>query len=166
MKHSMTQTEKRLSFNNLDKYEYLTGEDLGLKPSTVEQAKFEYFLLGKIFNKGLDKDEDKKEGLLKRLKNTEDKNEKQLKEIRNQTENIQEVTDFVKKPLSLEAKKLIDKIRVIQKDVDYRKLKITGGNKTEQILVITKHLKGYLETFTTKGLQQMMQKDSKKNLMQ
>ena len=23
-----------LSFNNLDKYEYLTGEDLGLKPST------------------------------------------------------------------------------------------------------------------------------------
>ena len=72
-----------LSFNNLDKYEYLTGEDLGLKPSTVEQAKFEYFLLGKIFNKGLDKDEDKKEGLLKRLKNTEDKNEKQLKEIRN-----------------------------------------------------------------------------------
>ena len=37
-----------LSFKNLDKYEYLTGEDLGLKPSTVEQAKFEYSLLGKI----------------------------------------------------------------------------------------------------------------------
>ena len=31
-----------LSPNNLDKYEYLTGEDLGLKPSTVEQARFEY----------------------------------------------------------------------------------------------------------------------------
>ena len=30
-----------LSSNNLDKYEYLTGEDLSLKPSTVEQAKFE-----------------------------------------------------------------------------------------------------------------------------
>ena len=29
-----------LSSNNLDKYEYLTGEGLGLKPSTVEQAKF------------------------------------------------------------------------------------------------------------------------------
>ena len=27
-----------LSSNNLDKYEYLTGEDLGLKPSTVEEA--------------------------------------------------------------------------------------------------------------------------------
>ena len=49
-----------LSSNNLDKYEYLTGEDLGLKPSTVEQAKFEHSPLGKIFNKRLDKDEDKK----------------------------------------------------------------------------------------------------------
>ena len=38
-----------LSSNNLDKYEYLTGEDLGLKPSTLEQAKFEYSPLGKIF---------------------------------------------------------------------------------------------------------------------
>ena len=28
-----------LSSNNLGKYEYLTGEDLGLKPSSVEQAK-------------------------------------------------------------------------------------------------------------------------------
>ena len=53
-----------MSSNNLDKYEYLTGEDLGLKPSTVEQAKFEYSPLGKIFNKGLS-EEDKKEGLLK-----------------------------------------------------------------------------------------------------
>ena len=63
-----------LSSNNLDKYELLTGEDLGLKPSTVEQAKFEYSPLGKIFNKGLS-EEDRKEGLLKRLENTEDINE-------------------------------------------------------------------------------------------
>ena len=53
-----------LSSNNLDKYEYLT----------VEQAKFEYSSLGKIFNKGLS-EEDRKEGLLKRLENTEDINE-------------------------------------------------------------------------------------------
>ena len=59
-----------LSSNNLDKYEYLTGEDLGLKPSTTEQTKFEYSLLGKIFNKGLDKD-DQKEGLFKKPKNIE-----------------------------------------------------------------------------------------------
>ena len=59
-----------LSSNNLDKYEYLTGEDLGLKPSTVEQARFEQSPLGKIFNKGFDKN-DQKEGLFKRLKNIE-----------------------------------------------------------------------------------------------
>ena len=34
------------SSNNLDKYEYLTGDNLGLKPSTVEEAKFEYSPLG------------------------------------------------------------------------------------------------------------------------
>ena len=69
-----------LSSNNLDKYEYLTGEDLGLKPSTVEQAKFEYSPLGKIFNKGLS-EEDKKEGILKRLENIKDKNDELLNTI-------------------------------------------------------------------------------------
>ena len=47
------------------KYEYLTGEDLSLKPSTVEQAKFEYSPLGKIFNKDWGK-MTKKEGLFNR----------------------------------------------------------------------------------------------------
>ena len=75
-----------LSSNNLDKYEYLTGEDLGLKPSTVEQAKFEYSPLGRVFNKGIKKEEDKEEGHLKRLKNIEDKNKEQLKGIEDQKE--------------------------------------------------------------------------------
>ena len=116
-----------LSSNNLDKYEYLTGEDLNYKPSTVEQAKFDYSPLSKFFNKGL-KEEDKKEGLLKRLKNIEDKNEQQLKITKNKTENIKEVTDFVEEPLSLEAKAPTEEIRTIQKDVNCRKLKIRGGN--------------------------------------
>ena len=63
-----------LSSNNLEKYELLTGENLGLKPSTIEQTKFEYSPLGKIFNKGLS-EEDKKQGLFKRLENIKDKNE-------------------------------------------------------------------------------------------
>ena len=66
-----------LSSNNVTKYEYLIGKDLGLKPSTLEQAKFEYSPLGNIFNNGLDKD-DQKEGLFKRLKDIEDKNKEQL----------------------------------------------------------------------------------------
>ena len=37
-----------LSSNNLDKYKYLTGEDLGLKPNIIEQGRFEYSPLRKI----------------------------------------------------------------------------------------------------------------------
>ena len=109
-----------LSCNNLDKYEYLTGEDVGLKLSTVEQTRFEYSPLGTFFNKRLIED-DKKEGLFKRLKNIEDTNEELLK-AKNQTENIKEVTDFIDEPLRLEARNLIEEIRVIQKDVTCRKL--------------------------------------------
>ena len=48
----------------LDKDEYLTGEDLGYKPGVLEKVKFEYSPLGKVFNKGLDEN-DKKQGLWK-----------------------------------------------------------------------------------------------------
>ena len=47
--------------------------------------------------------------------------------LKNKTENIKEVTNFVREPLSLEAKALIKEITVIQKDVDYRKLIFRGG---------------------------------------
>ena len=66
-----------LSSKNNDKAEYLTGEDLGLKPSTGEQARLEYSPLGKSFNKELDKDY-KKENLYKRIKNIEDKSGEKL----------------------------------------------------------------------------------------
>ena len=56
---------------NMNKYEYLTGEYLCLKPSTVEQTKFEYSPLSKGFNKGSSEDA-KKEGLFKRLENIKD----------------------------------------------------------------------------------------------
>ena len=52
----------------------MTGEDLGHRLSALEKTKFEYSPMGKVFAKGLDKD-DKEEGLLKRLRNIEDKNE-------------------------------------------------------------------------------------------
>ena len=72
-----------LSFEELDKYEYLTGEDLGYKPGVVAQAKFEYSSLDKVFNKALNEN-DKKEGLLKRLKNIEGNNKDQLEPIKNE----------------------------------------------------------------------------------
>ena len=116
------------SFSNdlVDEYGFLTGKDLGLKPSTIEQAKFEYSPLGKVFTKGLNKD-DQKDRLFKRLKNIEDKNEQLLK-IKNKTENIKEIINLIKEPSSPEAMALLEEIKTMQKNVDYRKLNITSGN--------------------------------------
>ena len=43
--------------SKLEKYQYLTDEDLGYKPEVIQKAKFEYSPLGKVFNKGLDESE-------------------------------------------------------------------------------------------------------------
>ena len=40
----------------LEKYKYLTGEDLGHRPSVLEQTKFEYSPLGKSLSKWFKKD--------------------------------------------------------------------------------------------------------------
>ena len=95
-----------LSSNNLDKCEYLTSEDLALKPSTIEQTKFEYSPLGKIFNKGLSED-DKKEGLFKRLENIKDVNEEQLQVIKDQGEKQLKELKNINKNKTL---RIIDKI--------------------------------------------------------
>ena len=69
-----------LSSGELEKYAYFTGEALGYKPDKIQKVKFEYSPLGKVFNKGIH-ESDKKEGLLKKLKNIEGENKDQLHEI-------------------------------------------------------------------------------------
>ena len=116
-----------LSSNNLDKYELLTGEDLGLKPSTVEQAKFEYSPLGKIFNKGLS-EEDKKEGLLKRLENIKDKNDELLNVFNTTNKASRNKTNIQSKNLIYDSKhsfvkyKDIYDIKQLSLDSMYKKL--------------------------------------------
>ena len=51
----------------MDKYQYLTGNDLGYKPGVVKQTNFEYSQSGKVFNKGLD-EKDKKRSTFKKVK--------------------------------------------------------------------------------------------------
>ena len=41
-----------LSSGELRKCEYLTGDDLRYRASVLEQTKFDYYPLGKVFNKG------------------------------------------------------------------------------------------------------------------
>ena len=128
----------------MDKYEYLTGEDLGLKPSTIEQTKFEYSPLSKIFNTGLSEN-DKKEGLFKRLENIKDTNltqlqankdqwEKQLKELKNIEESrTLEPIDRIRREND-EAKDLVFKIKKIDTNRDTAELvctKTDGKTKYE-----------------------------------
>ena len=46
-----------LSFKNLDKYKYLTGEDLGYKPGPIENKRTEYSPLAQIITKAVKKDD-------------------------------------------------------------------------------------------------------------
>ena len=63
--------------------------------------------MGEISNKGLSKD-DKKEGILKKLRNIEDKNEQRLQVIKDQGRKQLEQLKNIDKSKTL---KLIDKIR-------------------------------------------------------
>ena len=103
-----------LSSKNLDKYELLTGEDLDIKPSTIEQAKFEYSPLGKIFNKGLSK-EDKKEGLFKSLENIKDKNEELINTVSTTNKTPKNKTNNQSKKLIYNAKYSFTELKKIGK---------------------------------------------------
>ena len=43
------------SEGDLDQYEFLTRKNLKYKPNALDNAKFEFSPLGKVFNQGLDK---------------------------------------------------------------------------------------------------------------
>ena len=119
-----------MSSKNLPKYEHLTGEDLGYEPGALEQARFDYSPLSKFLNKGL-KEDKKKEGPLKILKNIKGKNDEQLKAIEDQgnrqldaiknfetdSESLKTIAFF-----SLEAKKLLDEIKKEKNTLDSEKL--------------------------------------------
>ena len=103
-----------LSSGKMDNYEYLTGEDIlpSNQKQIIEQAKFTYSPLGKAFEK--------------QKKTIEEQGEKQLKAINEATikkyipENI----------LNDEAKKELDKISELEKDVDREKLVYKTNIKT------------------------------------
>ena len=122
-----------LSSGELEKYEYSSGEDLGYKPDVIQKVKFEYSPLGKVFNKGLD-ESDKKEGLLKRLKNIEGKNKDQLDAIRDQGE----------KQLGAIEKQRRKNLKGIEKQEKlkkYKTKKITKNKKKELIKRVEKEEK-------------------------
>ena len=107
----------------------------------MQKVKFEYSSLGQDFNKGLHVS-DKKERLLKRLKNVENKNEQQLELIKNQGEkqlNLINKSNLekgsrkleIQSSLNSEAKRLVDEINKKIKDNEDKKILCIHSNGKE-----------------------------------
>ena len=128
-----------LSSGKLDKYEYLTGEDLGYTPDSIQKAKFEYSPLGQVFNKGLTTDE-KLEGLLKKLKNIEDDTDNQLKAIENNISNQLSIKDGINnQPPSIKDRKIIDTKKFKFTDVN--------GNEIKELNYLVDYMENSIEKY-------------------
>ena len=102
-----------LSSNKIGKYEYLTGEEIlpSNQKQIIEQAKFTYSPLGKAFEK--------------QIKTIEDQGKKQVDALNTLKSNNQLTIEDVIPKNALnndEAKKELDKIKEIEKNVDREKL--------------------------------------------
>ena len=98
-----------LSSGKIHKYEYLTGEDIlsSNQQQIIEQAKFAYSPLGKAFEK--------------QIKIEEDQGQKQVEALNSLKSNKQLTSEDVIPKNALnndEAKKQLDKIKEIEKNVD------------------------------------------------
>ena len=128
-----------LSTGKLDKYEYLTGEDLGYRPDPVQKNKFEYSPLDQVFNKGLTTDE-KSEDLLKRLKDIEDKTDNQLISIENNIGNQPSIKDGINnQPPSIKGRKTNDTKKF--------KFRDANGNKIKELNYLVNYIYNSIEKY-------------------
>ena len=102
-----------LSSSKIHKYEYLTGEDIlpSNQQQIIEQARFTYSPLGKAFEK--------------QIKTIQDQGKKQVEALNTLKSNNQLTIEDVIPKNALnndEAKKELDKIKEIEKNVDREKL--------------------------------------------
>ena len=118
-----------LSPGKIDKYEYLTGEEIlpSNKQQIIEQAKFTYSPFGKAFQK--------------QTKTIEDQGKKQIKAIQDNKKQIANINDDYKNKLLLSKEREIfkniynekfDKIEELNKKIDYNNLKYTVISTDEE----------------------------------
>ena len=111
-----------LSSGKLDKYEYLTGEEIlpSNQQQIIQQAKFNYSPLGKA--------------LEKQRKTIEDQGEKQvvaLESLKGSDKKLPSIKDFIPTEiLNPEIINEIKRIEEIEKQIDRNKMVYKGTNKT------------------------------------
>ena len=108
-----------LSSGKLDKYEYLTGEEIlpSNQQQIIQQAKFTYSPLGNA--------------LEKQRKTTEDQGEKQVDALKTSYKKLPSIKDFAQtEKLNLEIIDEIKRIEEIEKNVDRDKMVYESTNRT------------------------------------
>ena len=111
-----------LSSGKLDKYEYLTGEEIlpSNQQQIIQQAKFNYFPLGKAIEK--------------QIKTIKDQGEKQvvaLESLKDSDKKLTPIKDFIPtENLNPEIINEIKRIEEIEKKVDRNRMVYKGTNKT------------------------------------
>ena len=108
-----------LSSGKLDKYEYLTGEEIlpSNQQQIIQQAKFNYSPLGKA--------------LQKQRKSIEDQGEKQVDALKTSYKKLPSINDFVTtEKFNLEIIDEIKRIEEIEKNVDRNKMVYESTSRT------------------------------------
>ena len=117
-----------LSSGKIDKYEYLTGEEIlpSNQQQIIEQAKFTYSPLGKAFER--------------QTKTIEDKGEKQIKVIQDNRKQLISDDDYKNKLLISKEREIfkdiynkrLDKIEELNNKIDYDNLKYVVENSGDE----------------------------------
>ena len=111
-----------LSSGKLDKYEYLTGEEIlpSNQQQIIEQAKFTYSPLGKAIEKQI-----------KTIKDQEEKQAVALESLKESDKKLPPIKDFIPtENLNPEILNEIKRIEEIEKNVDRNRMVYKGANKT------------------------------------
>ena len=121
-----------LSSGNIQKYEYLTGEDIlpSNQQQIIEQAKFTYSPLGKAFEKQIKTIEDQGQKQIDALENLKPKEERKLIEDKS---NNQKKAKIIFNKLIVERKKMMSEL---YDSVDYNNLKFEYVGLTKVLLNI------------------------------
>ena len=127
---NMILIEKQQKLGKIDKYEYLTGEEIlpSNQQQIIEQAKFTYSPLGKAFEK--------------QTKTIEDQGKKQIKAIQNNKRQLINDDDYKDKLLLSKEREIfkdiyikrLDKIDELNNKIDYDNLKyvvVSSGKKID-----------------------------------
>ena len=151
------------SSGDLNKYEFLTKQDLRYKRDALEQVKFAYSPLGKVFNDGLNiKDNTKKVGILQRLKNIEDNlNSNDNNDNGNRKVGIFQIIKDIKDK-GIKISNDDEAVRKIREHIQNLRNEGVGVNNFDEI---SREIRDYIQNLKDKGIDANINNDEVNDLI-